>query len=151
MKKLSRLTAVTLLLMLVLSVPSYGWSDTGHMAVAFVAYQKLTPQVRARADVVNVRDNGATKRLHAFWDGLLGTSKDPAVAVTVGQGLPTAPAAAANNLNASDWVDESFADAKSTVYKQPPIGVGPGPFTITTSYRNAAKGLAKKRVALAGV
>jgi len=121
------------------------------MAVAFVAYQKLTPQVRARADVVNVRDNGATKRLHAFWDGLLGTSKDPAVAVTVGQGLPTAPAAAANNLNASDWVDESFADAKSTVYKQPPIGVGPGPFTITTSYRNAAKGLAKKRGALAGV
>ena len=38
MKKTSRITALTLLLMLVLSVPSYGWSDTGHMAVAFVAY-----------------------------------------------------------------------------------------------------------------
>ena len=306
MKKVSRLTALTLLLIIALSVPSYGWSDPGHMAAAFVAYQKLTPQVRARVDalvrlnprfsiwsatiphgtsaakkrmmlfmiaatwpdqikhdgihhadgpqngdrppndgtadlnigysdtamhkywhfidkpfspdgtaledppvpnaetriaafravlasnspddlksydlvwllhlvgdvhqplhctsrfthgqihgdaggnLVNVRDGSTTKRLHAFWDGLLGTSSDPGIAITVGQSLPAAPATLANNLDAAVWIDESFTAAKSTVYKQPPIGVGPGPFTITSTYRNAARALAKKRVALAG-
>jgi hypothetical protein len=32
----------------------------------------------------------------------------------------------------------------------PPIGLGTGPFVITNGYRNAARALAKKRVALAG-
>src|SRR6266850_2345376 len=279
MKKLSRLTAVTLLLMLVLSVPSYGWSDTGHMAVAFVAYQKLTPQVRARADAlvrlnprfniwsgmipagtsakkkrmmlfmiaatwpdqikgdglhhadgpaggnrppndgtaaanigysdtamhkywhfidepfspdgttlqspsvpnaetqiaafravlasnnpdplksydlvwllhlvgdvhqplhctsrfthgqpngddggngVTIRDGGVTRKLHAFWDGLLGTSSAPQAAVTVGQTLPAANAGLAGNLDPRVWITESFTAAKSIAYKQPPIGV----------------------------
>lgn len=306
MKKVSRLTALTLLLIFVLSVPSYGWSDTGHMAVAFVAYQNLTPQARARVDAlvrlnprfrrwsrtipvgtsaarkrmmlfmigatwpdqikgdgqhhadgpaggnrppddgtadanigysdtamhkywhfidkpfspdgtalenppvpnaetqiaafrsvlastspdelksydlmwllhlvgdvhqplhctarfthgqpngddgangVTVRDGNRSKRLHAFWDGLLGTSSDPRVAVTVGQGLAPADADLANNLDAGVWIDESFEDAKSKVYKQPPIGVSAGPFTITSTYRNAARALAKQRVALAG-
>jgi hypothetical protein len=306
MKRLSRLTASALLLILALSVSSFGWSDTGHMAAAFVAYQKLNPQVRARVDAlvrlnpkfnqwnamipsgtpaakrrmmlfmiaatwpdqikrdstyhadgpqngdrpptdgtadnnigysdkalhkywhfidrpfspdgtpledppvpnaetqiaafravlasnspdplksydlvwllhlvgdvhqplhctarflqgqphgdaggnaVKIRDGSNTKKLHAFWDGLLGTSSSPVVAVTAGQSLPAAPAAAANNLNASDWISESFNDAKTSVYKQPPIGLGPGPFTITATYRNAARALAKKRVALAG-
>jgi hypothetical protein len=306
MKNLFRLTASTLLLIFTLSVSSYGWSDTGHMAVAFVAYQKLTPQARARVDAlvrlnprfsiwsgmipqgtsaankrrmlfmiaatwpdqiksdgqhhadgpdngdrppndgtadrnigysdtamhkywhfidkpfspdgttlenppvpnaetqiaafravlasnspdplksydlmwllhlvgdvhqplhctsrfthgqphgdaggnfVNIRDGAATKRLHAFWDGLLGTSHDPAVAVTVGQSLPAAPAAAANNLTVADWIAASFADAQSMAYRQPPIGIGAGPFTITSTYRNAARAMAKKRVAQAG-
>ena len=306
MKKLSRLTTATLLLIFALSVPSYGWSDTGHMAVVFVAYQRLTPQARARVDAlvrlnpkfsvwsamiphgtsaarkrmmlfmiaatwpdqiksdphyhadgpaggnrppsdgtadqnigyadmalhkywhfidkpfspdgtdlenpsvpnaetriadfrsvlastspdelksydlmwllhlvgdvhqplhctsrfthgqthgddggngVNVHDGSATKRLHAFWDGLLGTSSDPGVAITVGQGLAAAPAGPANNLDAGVWTNESFEAARSTAYRQPPIGVGAGPFTITPTYRSAARALAKKRVALAG-
>ena len=305
MKKLSRFTASALLLILVLSVTSYGWSDTGHMAVALVAYKKLTPQTRARVDdlvrlnpslcdwsdripagtaadkkrmmlfmlaatwpdeikgdglhvadgpaggnrppndgtaarnigysdtamhkywhfidrpfspdgtpleeppepnaetqiaafravlasdspdslksydlmwllhlvgdvhqplhctarfiqgqphgddggnLVTVRDLGVTKKLHGFWDGLLGTSRDPAVAVTVGEGLGAAPAGEASNLNASDWINDGFEIAKSSVYKQP-IGVGSGPFTITSSYRNASRALARQRVALAG-
>ena len=306
MKKFSRLTTATLLLVFALGVTSYGWSDTGHMAVAYVAYKKLTPQARARVDalvalnpkfsiwsasipsgtsaarkrlmlfmlastwpdqiksdpnyhadgpsggnrpptdgtadnnigytdfalhkywhfidrpfspdgtplenpsvpnaetritdfravlastspdelksydlmwllhlvgdvhqplhctsrftqgqtsgdeggnLVNVRDNGRTKRLHAFWDGQLGTSRNPADGITVGQGLAAAPAGAGNNLNVSDWIDESFAAAQSKSYKNPPIGIGPGPFTITAGYRNAARALARKRVALAG-
>jgi hypothetical protein len=306
MKKVSRLTALTLLLIFVLSVPSYGWSDTGHMAVAFVAYQKLTPQARARVDAlvslnprlhiwngmipagtsaarrrmmlfmiaatwpdqikgdgehhadgpaggnrppddgtadrnigysdtamhkywhfidkpfspdgtaledppvpnaetqmaafrsvlastspdelksydlmwllhlvgdvhqplhctsrfthsllhgddggngVTVRDGNITKRLHAFWDGLLGTSSNPQVAISVGQSLPAAPTALANNLDAAVWIDEGFELAKSTAYKQPPIRLGTGPFRITSSYRDAARALARKRVALAG-
>lgn len=305
MKKTSRITALVLLLVVVLSVPAYGWSDTGHMAVAFVAYKRLNPQTRARVDAlvklnpnfgtfssqipagtsaanrrmmlfmlmatwpdfikshdhvsdgtnkgntpptdgtadnnigysdkamhkywhfidlpfspdnthledppesnaknriaefrrvlasnsddklksydlvwllhlvgdvhqplhatsrftktqtlgdgggndVTVRDGTATKSLHSFWDGILGTSKKPADAVTLGQSLAAAPATAGNNLNVSVWLDESFSAAKTTVYKQPPIGVGKGPFTITAAYRNSAKTLAQKRVALAG-
>ena len=306
MKNTSRFTALTLLLVLVLSVPAYGWSDTGHMAVAFVAYKRLNPQTRARVDAlvglnpnfntfsskipsgtsaanrrlmlfmlaatwpdfikgdgvhhsdgpdggntppsdgtaanntgypdtamhkywhfidrpfspdntdledppvpnaqtqiaafravlasnspdalksydlcwllhlvgdvhqplhaatrftqaqsggddggngVTVRDGSQTKRLHAFWDGILGTSKKPADAVAVGQALANAPTAAGNNLDVNDWLDESFNAAKATVYKQPPIGVGNGPFTITAAYRSSAKALARKRVALAG-
>ena len=310
MKKISRLIASGLVLMFALSASSYGWSDTGHMAVAFVAYQKLNPQTRARVDAlvrlnpsfddwsqtlipagtpaarkrmmlfmiaatwpdqikgdsryhpdgpdggnrppndgtadrnigysdlarhkywhftdkpfspdnttledppvpnaetqiaafravlastspdelksydlmwllhlvgdvhqplhcaarftrfdldgggddggneVMVRNSvGAEpKTLHSFWDGLLGTSSDPRAAITAGQGLPPANAGLANNLDAGVWIDESFAAAKSTVYK-PPIGVRAGPFTITSAYRTTARALAKKRVALGG-
>ena len=306
MKKTSRITALTLLLVVLLSVPAYGWSDTGHMAVAFVAYQRLKPQTRARVDAlvklnpnfglfsskvpagtsakdrrmmifilmatwpdfikgdgthhsdgpengnkpptdgtadnntgysdtamhkywhfidkpfspdntaledppvpnaetqiaafrellasnksdalksydlvwllhlvgdvhqplhatarftstqihgddggndVNIRDGNATKRLHGFWDGILGTSKMPAAGVTLGQSLPSAPTAAGNNLDVSVWLEESFNAAKATVYKKPPIGVGKGPFTINAAYRSSAKTLARKRMALAG-
>jgi len=41
-----------LLIIFVFAVPAYSWSDTGHMAVAYVAYQKLTPQARARVDAL---------------------------------------------------------------------------------------------------
>ena len=306
MKKLARLTTATLLLIFALSVTSFGWSDTGHMAVAFVAYKKLTPQARARVDAlvrlnpmfnrfsgmvppgtsaankrmmifmlmatwpdkiksdpqhhpdgpdngdrpptdgtaannigysdmalhkywhfidrpfspdntpledasvpnaetqiaafravlasnspdelksydlvwllhlvgdvhqplhctsrftqgqphgdaggnfVKIRDGNTTKKLHGFWDGLLGTSSRPQDAVAVGQTLAPANAALANNLDASVWIDESFTDAQNKAYKNPPIGVGAGPFTITAAYRNAARALARKRVALAG-
>lgn len=306
MKNFSRFTALTLLFVLLFTVPAYGWSDTGHMAVAYVAYQRLTPQARARVDAlvrlnprfnawrqripqgtsaarrrlmlfmiastwpdeikglpgyisdgssggnrpptdgtadrnigysdmsmhkywhfvdlpftidgtqledppvpnaetmiaafravlnsnspdelksydlawllhlvgdvhqplhgtarftqahphgddggnsVFVRFQGEQKRLHSFWDGLLGTSRDPAFAITVGQGLPAASAGASNNLNARAWIEESFELAKSNVYRNPPIGPGDGPFTVTNSYRNPARTLARKRVALAG-
>lgn len=52
MRKGPRLVALALLWILVSSVPSYGWWDLGHMAVAYVAYQKLTPQKRDRVDVL---------------------------------------------------------------------------------------------------
>jgi hypothetical protein len=306
MKRLFRLTASTLLLILSLSVSSYGWSDTGHMAVAFVAYQRLNQQARDRVDAlvrlnprfniwsgmipagtsakkkrmmlfmiaatwpdqikgdglhhpdgpaggnrppndgtaavnigysdtamhkywhfidepfspdgttlqnpsvpnaetqiaafravlasnspdplksydlvwllhlvgdvhqplhctsrfthgqpngddggngVTIRDGSVTKKLHAFWDGLLGTSSAPQAAVTVGQTLPAVNAGLAGNLDPRLWITESFTAAKSNAYKQPPIGIGSGPFTITSTYRNAARTLAKQRVALGG-
>ena len=52
MKKRVLFIAPALMLMLVCSVPSYGWWDTGHMAVAYVAYKNLTPQTRARVDTL---------------------------------------------------------------------------------------------------
>lgn len=304
MKKVSLLGTSILVLIIALSVPSYGWSDTGHMAVAFVAYNKLTPQARARVDALVrlnprfsifssmippgtsaakkrmmlfmlaatwpdkiksdghhhadgpdggdrppddgtaannigysdtamhkywhfidmpfspdgtpledppvpnaktqiaafrevlasdspdllksydlvwllhlvgdvhqplhctsrftsgqphgdaggnfVKLSGQPPKLHSFWDGQLGTSSAPAVAVTAGQGLPAAPVGAANDLDVGHWITESFDAAKTVAYKQPPIGIGAGPFTPTTSYRNAARTLSRKRVALAG-
>jgi hypothetical protein len=99
---------------------------------------------------VTVRDGSATRSLHSFWDGILGTSKKPADGVALGQSLAVAPAAAGNDVDVSNWLDESFKAAKATVYKKPPIGVGKGPFTITAAYRNSAKALARKRMALAG-
>lgn len=52
MSKRHRLCALTLALMVAFSVPAYGWGNVGHMAVAFVAYQKLTPKVRKRVDTL---------------------------------------------------------------------------------------------------
>lgn len=88
--------------------------------------------------------------LHFFWDALPGNTADPRDAIAYAQSLSPAPASAANNLNVSEWIRQSFELAKSTVYKNPPIGIGQGPYTVTTAYRNAAKALAKKQVALAG-
>lgn len=52
MRKPHRLIAFALLGILTFSVPSYAWWGLGHMAVAYVAYQKLTPQKRDRVDVL---------------------------------------------------------------------------------------------------
>ena len=35
-----------------LGVPAYGWNSLGHMAVAYVAYQQLTPQAKTRVDAL---------------------------------------------------------------------------------------------------
>lgn len=109
------------------------------------------PKGDAGGNFITVCDPQCGGRLHAFWDGLLGTTSDPAAAIQVGQTLPVPPANLANNLNVATWINESFADAKTTVYAKPPIGIGSGPFPLTTSYRNAARTLAMRRVALAGV
>lgn len=42
--------AVLLSFVLASSVPSFAWGAIGHMAVAYVAYQQLTPAVKARVD-----------------------------------------------------------------------------------------------------
>ena len=52
MRKLHRLLTLALLLILVSSVPSYGWFNGGHMSVAYVAYQQLTPQTRNRVNAL---------------------------------------------------------------------------------------------------
>jgi S1/P1 Nuclease len=88
--------------------------------------------------------------LHSFWDGLFGTTRNPSPAILVGKSLSPAPASLAGNLDASEWIQESFRAAKSAVYKNPPIKAGLGPFTITDKYRNAAVLLGRDRIALAG-
>jgi hypothetical protein len=41
---------VAVCLAALLTYPAYGWNDTGHMVVAYIAYQKLTPETRTRVD-----------------------------------------------------------------------------------------------------
>jgi hypothetical protein len=93
--------------------------------------------------------NPEPQRLHSFWDGILGTSRSPAFAITVGQSLPVPSVGASSNLNARAWIDESFALAKSDVYRSP-IGPSDGPYQMTNNYRNSTRALARKRVPLAG-
>lgn len=87
--------------------------------------------------------------LHTFWDSAAGTGNAPSTALNAIASLPNAPAAAANDLDVAHWIDEAIA-VKGTVYKNPPIGTTADIFTLTTSYKNAARTLARKQVALAG-
>jgi hypothetical protein len=118
-----------------------------HCAARFT---KSLPKGDDGGNGVIVCDPQCGRRLHAFWDGLLGTSSDLKNAITVGQNLPKANAVLANNLNIEEWIEESFKLAQTNVYREPTIGPGSGPFLLTSSYRNAAKRLAAERVALAG-
>lgn len=89
-------------------------------------------------------------KLHAFWDDLPGTSKDPNAAVTLGKSLPKPDGTLAADTDTDHWIAESFAAAQSSVYVNPPIGADDGPFSLTAAYKTASKTLAKQRVALAG-
>lgn len=91
-----------------------------------------------------------TCELHAFWDQALGTSTSLVTVIKVAKRLPKAKATATANLTIPDWVAESFGAAKATVYMDPPIGPGDGPFTPTTSYRTSVSKVAEPRIALAG-
>jgi hypothetical protein len=88
--------------------------------------------------------------LHSYWDGVLGGDNSPSTALNAISTLPNAPAAAASDLDVSHWIEESFEAAKQAAYKKPPIGAGAGPFTLSQTYKTAARKLAEKRIALAG-
>ena len=120
-------------------------------------HQPLHCATRVRATKPDGDDGGngvalsaSPGKLHSFWDGLLGSGNSPVTARTAALSLPSAPGPAADDLDTQHWIDESFNAAKSTVYKNPPIGAGIGPFTLTPTYKTAARTLAEKRVALAG-
>jgi hypothetical protein len=102
---------------------------------------------------VKLNCTGCTRELHSFWDDLLGTAATAQAAlkpvIRAAKRLPAADATDAAKSDEKDWIAESFQEAKDTVY-QPPIMDGHGPFVLTAAYKNAAKTLAKKRIALAG-
>jgi hypothetical protein len=97
-----------------------------------------------------VKLSGTPANLHAFWDDALGpASGDAAAALAAARKLPPPPAGQAKETSVATWIDESFQAAKTHVYRTP-IDVGAGPFTVDTTYTNAAEALARKRAALAG-
>jgi hypothetical protein len=105
-------------------------------------------------------DNGGNKvrlscarcsNLHAFWDGIPGPgTTTPASVIRMARTLPAPDATAAAKRDEKAWIAEGFQLAQGEVYASPPIGSGDGPFSVTTAYRNAARALARQRIALAG-
>jgi hypothetical protein len=102
---------------------------------------------------VKLSCTGCPKELHAFWDELLGTAASAQAgvkpAMKAAKKLPPADPTLAAKSDENIWVSESFQAAQDTLY-QPPVGDGNGPFSLDSTYRNAAKALARKRIALAG-
>ena len=112
-------------------------------------YGKTQKNGDAGGNFVKLSGEGATKELHAFWDGLPGDSDSPLAAINVGKALAPADATLAAISDAKVWVNESFQLAKDDVYVNP-IGLGAGPFTLNDAYRAAAHKIANERVALGG-
>jgi hypothetical protein len=52
MKIKQRFLSFTLISVLIINLPSFAWDAVGHMAVAYVAYQKLTPAAKARVSIL---------------------------------------------------------------------------------------------------
>jgi S1/P1 nuclease len=94
-----------------------------------------------------------TKKLHLFWDSLPGDAPQPGDALTMAinyaKALAPADPVLAKKMDASDWINESFNIAETSVYTAP-ISAGDGPFIITPEYRDQAQKIAAQRVALAG-
>jgi hypothetical protein len=95
----------------------------------------------------------ATKKqsLHAFWDDALGDDApaSPAAAQAIAKSLPAADPAQASIADEHQWLEESLALAKTQVYVEP-IQDGAGPFTLSGTYQENAKQIARRRIALAG-
>jgi hypothetical protein len=87
--------------------------------------------------------------LHTFWDAAIGDSNDHNVAILAAAVLPAAPASAVANANPASWLVESFVIARQKVYRSP-IGTGKGPFNLTSLYKDEARTIAGRRIALAG-
>ncbi len=88
-------------------------------------------------------------QLHGFWDTVLGTALDPASAVADAARLPAPDPHAARVRDEAEWVRHSFELAKARVYADPPIGPGPGPFTLDATYVAESRRLARLQAALA--
>ena len=119
-----------------------------HAASRFI---QSRPQGDAGGNKVGIHCGSgcSAQELHAFWDGVLGSSEDPQAAINAARKLPKASAQLASIADDTAWAAESFKLAKASVYRWP-IGVGDGPFTLSSAYKARALSIAKTRVALAG-
>jgi hypothetical protein len=109
-------------------------------------FTQQLPHGDAGGNLVRLCAPPCREELHAFWDAALG-SGGPGAALRLAQRLPAAtPAAAA--ADQSVWLSESRLLAEREVYA--PLGPGPGPYHLTPAYRQRARQLARRQVALAG-
>ncbi|HEV7358691.1 MAG TPA: S1/P1 nuclease [Steroidobacteraceae bacterium] len=107
------------------------------------------PQGDSGGNLVKLCAMPCKNELHAYWDNILGTSKSPTSAIKKATALPAPDATLAAENDESQWIQESFAIAKQSVYASP-IGVGAGPFTTDPAYKAAAVTIADQQIALAG-
>jgi hypothetical protein len=107
------------------------------------------PSGDAGGNLVALCQRPCRNELHAFWDDLPGTEKNPMVAIRRAAHLPRPYPAVAAIDDEQKWIRESFSIAQNSVYI-PPIGDGPGPYSIDPQYRSIAHRVAGDRLALAG-
>jgi len=112
-------------------------------------FGKNQPEGDAGGNFVKLCSPPCKDELHAFWDGLPGDSDSPLAAMIYAKQLAAADATLADDLVVADWLTESVNDAKQFVYVDP-IGLGVGPFTINDTYRNNAKTVVDRRIAVGG-
>ncbi|MBI3759148.1 MAG: S1/P1 nuclease [Deltaproteobacteria bacterium] len=112
-------------------------------------FDKVQPHGDRGGNLVSLCSPPCKDELHGFWDGLIGTSKDPMAARKAGGIIKTADPAQAKIADEAVWIQESFDWAKKSVYIAP-VGAGAGPYTLDSTYTVNARKLATQRVALAG-
>ena len=112
-------------------------------------FGKTQPNGDAGGNFVKLCASPCRDNLHGFWDGLPGDSESPLDAMNYAKQLAAADATLANDLTVSDWLTESFNDAKQYVYVMP-IGLGAGPFTLDATYKANAKQVVERRIAVGG-
>jgi hypothetical protein len=129
----------------------------GDLGRSYITNRPITQDIRERfpngdrgGNLALIRVRSSPTNLHSFWDGLLGPRNDAAEAIKRSRKLPTPSSKAASILTPSTWLEESQALARSSAYREP-IGLGPGPYTLTPAYKASAGAIAEKQVALAGV
>ena len=107
------------------------------------------PNGDAGGNLVALCPRPCRNELHAFWDDVPGTEKNPLVAIRRAARLPPPDARVGAIDDERQWIHESFLIARNSVYI-PPIGDGPGPWRIDGPYRNIAHRITGDRLALAG-
>jgi hypothetical protein len=113
-------------------------------------FDKTQPDGDRGGNLVALCVAPCTEQLHLLWDLILGVETAPAAAIQKATKLKPASAKPAAISDEAAWIEESFQIARDSIYTDPPIGVGAGPFTIDAKYRARARRLATSRVALAG-
>ena len=118
---------------------------------ATTRFDKDQPDGDEGGNDVKLCSSPCRDELHGFWDDLPGTSKSPAAAKSKAIKIAAPDASKAQISDEAVWISEGFRIAQESVYQNPPIGIGAGPFTVTAPYRSAANKIAIERLGLAGV
>jgi hypothetical protein len=98
----------------------------------------------------SVRIDCCGSKLHTYWDGVVGDSREPKDAAAAAATLSAAPAAEAAISDPGAWILESFKIAKTYVYMKPPIETKDVVSNLTPAYKSNAEGVARARISLAG-
>jgi hypothetical protein len=90
--------------------------------------------------------------LHSFWDGVVGGRLvlDAQEVIDAAAAIAEPDPALSGIADEEVWIGESFALARTIAYADP-IGAGEGPFALSDDYKSRALGVARQRIALAGI
>ncbi len=110
---------------------------------------KKMPYGDSGGNAVKIYDTDPPTLLHTFWDQVLGTERNPASVIPFIATLEPADAQLAADLNARNWIEESFSLCKSKVYVSP-VKKGVDVKRLSPAYKKTAYDLSRVRVELAG-